>query len=116
MSSLPGEPSNRDGGAEILVHPNGKFVYASNRGPGTIAVYRRDSLKGTLETIQTAKVRGTSPRGVEFDPSGNFLFVGEQKENHFSAMRIDPETGELSQDGKSYEVPSPVSFIFVPAA
>jgi 6-phosphogluconolactonase len=115
ISSLPGEPSNRDGAAEILVHPNGRFVYASNRGPGSIAVYRRNAADGTLELVQTAKVKGTIPRGVEFDPSGNFLIVGDQKENHFSVIPINTETGELNSDGKSYEVPSPVSFVFVPA-
>jgi len=116
ISSLPGDPSNRDGGAEMLVHPTGNFVYASNRGPGTIAVYKRDAGKGTLQLVQTAKVMGTFPRGVEFDPSGSFLFVGDQTENHFSLMRIDPGTGELAQSEKSYEVPSPVSFVFVPVS
>ena len=57
----PGDPSNRDGAAEILVHPSGKFVYASNRGPGTIAVYKRDGAEGTLQLVQTAKVNGTIP-------------------------------------------------------
>jgi len=114
ISSLPGEPSNRDGAAEILVHPSGKFVYASNRGPGTIAVYHRDADQGTLQLVQTAKVKGTFPRGVEFDPSGNFLLVGDQKENHFSVVPIDAKSGELEGEGKSYESPSPVSFVFVP--
>jgi len=114
ISSLPGNPSNRDGAAEMLVHPNGKFVYASNRGPGTIAVYKRDAAQGNLQLVQTAKVKGTTPRGVEFDPSGSFLLVGDQKDNLFSPMRIDPESGELSDTEKSYEVPSPVSFVFVP--
>lgn len=116
ISSLPGEPSDRDGAAEILVHGSGKFVYASNRGPGSIAVYKRNGQDGTLALVQTAKVNGTTPRGMEIDPSGSFLIVGDQKANHFSAMRINQETGELHGEGKSIEVPSPVSFVFVPAA
>jgi 6-phosphogluconolactonase len=115
ISTLPGDPSHRDGAAEILVHPSGRFVYASNRGPGTVAVYKRDSQAGNLQLVQTAKVKGSSPRGMGFDPSGSFLLVGDQKEHHFSVMRINAETGELHEDGKSYEVPSPVSFVFVPA-
>lgn len=115
ISSLPDDPANRDGGAEILVHPSGKFVYASNRGPGTVAVYKRNPEKGTLQLVQTAEVRGTFPRGVEFDPSGGFLVIGDQKENHFSVLQIDAASGELEDTGKSYEVPSPVSFVFVPA-
>ncbi|HYZ72962.1 MAG TPA: beta-propeller fold lactonase family protein, partial [Chthoniobacterales bacterium] len=115
ISSLPGDPGNRDGAAEILVHPSGNFVYASNRGPGTVAVYKRDPQAGTLQVVQTAKVKGTFPRGMEFDPSGRFLLVGDQKENYFSVLRINAETGELHDDGKTYDVPSPVSFVFVPA-
>lgn len=116
ISSLPGNPENRDGAAEILVHPSGKFVYASNRGPGTVAVYKRNSEDGMLSLVETAKVEGTVPRGMEFDPSGAFLLVGDQKQNHFSAMAINADTGELRPAGKSVEVPSPVSFIFIPAA
>jgi 6-phosphogluconolactonase len=115
ISSLSGEPGNRDGAAEILVHPGGKFVYASNRGPGTIAVFKRDAQVGTLQLVQMAKVDGTWPRGVAFDPSGSFLLVGDQKESHFSALRINAETGELHDNGKTHQVPSPVSFVFVPA-
>jgi 6-phosphogluconolactonase len=114
ISSLPGNPSDREGAGEILVHPTGNFVYASNRGPGTIAVYKRDAREGRLQLVETAKVNGTFPRGVEFDPSGTFLLVGDQKGHQFSAMRINPETGQLHDDGKAHQVPSPVSFVFVP--
>jgi 6-phosphogluconolactonase len=116
ISSLPGDPGNRDGAAEILVHPNGNFVYASNRGPGTVAVYRRDPHAGTLQLVQTAKPKGTTPRGMDFNPSGTFLLVGDQKDNFFSEIQINAETGELHENGKSYEVPSPVSFVFVAAS
>jgi 6-phosphogluconolactonase len=113
ISSLPPNTSNRDGGAEILVHPGGKFVYASNRGPGTIAVFKRDGAEGTLELVEIAKVKGTFPRGMQFDPSGAVLLVGDQKENRISVLRVNLESGVLSDTGKSYEVASPVAFVFV---
>ncbi|MFL6416384.1 MAG: lactonase family protein [Bryobacteraceae bacterium] len=116
ISSLPGDPTDRDGGAEILVHPSGRFVYASNRGPGTIAVFKRDDAEGTLQLVEVASVKGTFPRGMEFDPSGGFLLVGDQKENRMLVLRVNGETGTLTDSGKSYDVPSPVAFLFVPGS
>lgn len=104
-----------DGGAEILLHPSGKFLYASVRFSGVIAVFAIDENSGQLRPVQSAAAGGTFPRGVEFDPTGNFLFVGDQKTNDFTLFRVDKANGQLTPTGQKFEVPSPVSFLFVEA-
>jgi 6-phosphogluconolactonase len=116
ISSAPPNRNEDDGPAEILISKNGKYVYASNRGPGTIAVYSVDAASGKLTLVQTAETGFTMPRGVEFDPAGNVLFVGDQKTNKFETFHVDTASGKLTPTGKSYDVPSPVAFLFVPAS
>jgi 6-phosphogluconolactonase len=116
LSSLPEGVGDQDGAAEILVHGTGKFVYASNRGPGSIAVFAVDGKSGMLTQTQMAQTGGTVPRGVEFDPTGQFLVAGDQKANHFVVFRIDQNTGALTKTEGTFQAPSPVSFLFVPAA
>ena len=116
VSTRPEGFSGQDyGPAEILIDELGKYVYASNRGPGSIVVYSVDPSNGHLKMIQTAQTGGTFPRGVEIDPTGHFLFVGDQKANWFELFKIHPQTGQLSPGGVQYNTPSPVSFNFVPA-
>jgi 6-phosphogluconolactonase len=102
------------GPAEVLIDKAGKYVYASVRGPGTIAVFSVDHATGKLTRVQIAETGGTSPRGVDFDPSGHYLISGDQKSNKIFVFSIDPHSGKLTLTGKTYEAPSPVSFVFVP--
>jgi len=104
------------GPAEVLIDQAGKYVYASNRGPGTIAVFSVDHATGKLTLVQLAETGFTQPRGVAFDPAGHTLFVGDQKTDKFTTLQIDQATGKLTPTGKTYEVPSPVAFAFVPAS
>ena len=120
MVSSLGEGKEADGAAEILMDRTGQFLYASNRdvtghGVGTIAVFAVDKNNGTLKQVQLAESGGTFPRGVEFDPTGKFLLVGDQKANYFVLFQIDPGTGKLTPTGQKLQTPSPVGFLFVPA-
>ena len=114
VSTLPEEFSGDNAPAEILMDRAGKFIYVSNRGPGTIAVFAVDAQNGTLRQIQVAETGGTFPRGVELDPSGGYLFVGDQKANHFVLFKVDPNSGRITRTGQPFDVPSPVAFQFVP--
>lgn len=114
VSTLPAGFTGENAPAEVLVDRAGKFLYASNRGPGTIAVFAIDPSAGTLKQVQVAPTGGTFPRGVEIDPSGRFLIAGDQKADQFVVFRIDPASGELHLTGKVFNVPSPVAFLFVP--
>lgn len=116
ISTAPDNAGPDDGPAEVLITKSGKFVYGSNRGPGTIAVFSVDHATGKLTHVQDAQTGFTQPRGVEFDPTEKLLFVGDQKTNKFVTFHVDHATGKLTLTGKSYEVPSPVSFVFVPAS
>lgn len=102
------------GPAEVLIDKAGKYVYASNRGPGTIAVFSVDHGTGKLTRVQIAETGGTFPRGVDFDPSGRYLIAGDQKSDKIFVFSIDPHTGKLTLTGKTYQTPSPVSFVFAP--
>lgn len=116
ISSVADNQSGEISPAEILTDKTGKFVYASNRGPGTIAVFSVDQTTGKLTRIQIAETGLVETRGVEFDPTGNTLLVGDQKADKFVTLQVDHNTGKLKLTGKSYQVPSPVAFVFVPAS
>lgn len=102
--------------AEIAIDRAGRFLYASNRGPGTISVFSINPSDGSLKPVQTAGTGATWPRGLELDPPGHFMLAGDQKANRFVIFKVDPATGQLMPTGNSIEVSSPVSFVFVPAA
>jgi 6-phosphogluconolactonase len=113
-STLPEGYSGENNPAEILIDKAGKHIYASNRGAGSIAVFSIDSGNGKLTQVQVISA-GTTPRGVEIDPTGRLLFAGDQKGNSFVTFTIDAASGKLTPTGKTYEIPTPVAFYFVPA-
>ena len=114
-STLPeGYSGVENNPAELLIDKAGKHIYASNRGAGSIAVFSLDSGSGKLTQVQVADV-GTIPRGVEIDPTGHVLFAGDQKGNRFATFTIDQNSGKLTPTGKTYDLPTPVAFYFVPA-
>jgi 6-phosphogluconolactonase len=94
--------------AEVQVHPTGKFVYGSNRGHDSIAVFAVDPTKGTLRPIENVSTQGKTPRGFGIDPSGRFLLAGNQGSDTVTVFRIDDATGRLTATGEKLEVGSPV--------
>jgi 6-phosphogluconolactonase len=119
LQTIPSVPDGFKGvsnPAEILLDGKGKFVYASNREYGAIAVFAVDHASGKLARIQVIETGFDQPRGVELDPSGKLLFVGDQKGNKFILFGVDQSTGKLTLKDGSYAMPSPVSFLFIPAS
>jgi 6-phosphogluconolactonase len=99
--------------AEVVIHPSGKFLYASNRGDGnSIAVFAIDSAKGTLIPVEYASTQGKTPRSFEIDPTGKLLFAENQASNNIVVFKIDQQTGKLTPTGKVVDVPSPVDVKF----
>jgi 6-phosphogluconolactonase len=115
ISTLPKDFAGANDDAEIQVHPSGKFLYASNRGHDSIAVFAIDESKGTLTALEYVSTQGKEPRNFEIDPTGSRLFVANQKSDNIVIFRIDPKTGRLAHTGDVLHVPSPVCVKFVAA-
>jgi len=113
VTTLPKDFNGRNDDAEIRVHPSGKFLYASNRGDDSIAIYAIDKNKGTLEQVGSVHTGGKEPRSFEIDPTGMLLFAENQKSDTIVVFRIDAKTGQLTPTGKVLEVGSPVCVKFV---
>ncbi len=113
VSTLPGDFTGQNYPAEIEVHPGGKFLYGSNRGHDSIAVYRIASKTGLLTLVEHAPTLGKSPRHFAVSPSGRFLLAANQGTDNVVVFRIDPKTGRLTPTGHSIEVGSPVCVRFL---
>src|SRR5579863_2909532 len=114
ISSLPNTFSGHDESAEIEVHPSGKFLYASNRGHDSIAVFAIDKLAGTLTPVEYISTKGASPRNFEIDPTGTLVFAANEKSDNIVVFRINQQTGKLTPTGKILEISQPVCVKFVP--
>ena len=100
--------------AEIAVHPNGKFLYASNRGGmDTISVFSINPAKGTLNLKNEYPTMGKTPRNFAIDPTGKFLLAANQESSNIVVFRIDSTTGALAPTGEIVEAPAPVCITFL---
>jgi 6-phosphogluconolactonase len=115
VTTLPSGFSGRNDVAEIALHPKGKFLYVSNRGNDSIAIFSVASGKRILTPIGTIPTGGKEPRHFALDPSGNFLFAENQFSDSIVVFHVDAVTGQLTPTGDSVSVPSPVCMVFVPA-
>ena len=109
-SMLPADYAGPKSGAEIAIDPAGRFLYASNRGHDSIAIFRID--KGKLIPQGHASTGGKTPRNFVLDPAGNFLLAANRDSSSVVEFRIDKRTGALAPTGERIEIPSPVSLVF----
>ena len=114
ISTIPKGFAEHNDDAEIQVHPSGKFLYASNRGHDSIAIFAIDQNSGTLSLIEYVPTQGKIPRSFEIDPTGSLLFAENEKSNNIVVFRIDQQTGRLTPTGTVLDVVEPVSVKFVP--
>lgn len=113
LSEQDKEGETFNSSAEILVHPNGKFVYSSNRGHDSVSVYRANPKSGKLKVIQVQPVRGAFPRNINLSPDATWLLAAGADSNTVAAHRVDPKTGKLLyQRGSIVNVPSPICILF----
>lgn len=100
--------------AEVVVHPSGRFLYGSNRGHDTIAIFRIDEQTGRLTPVGHEPTRGQTPRNFAVDPTGNYLFAENQSSGTVVIFRINPDDGTLHATGDVLEIPSPVCIRMLP--
>ena len=113
LSTLPEAFKGENTGAEIAVHPSGKFVYASNRGHDSIAVFSVNDMKrGTLALVEHVPTGGKTPRQFEIDPSGHWLLAGNQGSDSIGIFSIDASTGKLTAAGVAAGVAKPTCIKF----
>jgi 6-phosphogluconolactonase len=112
IATLPDGFSEQNTTAEIEVHPNGNFVYGSNRGHDSIVVYRRDPKSGKLTLVQHAPCGGKTPRHFKIDPTGKWLLCGHQNSDTISVLSLDPATGKLGEPKSTVSAPKPICILF----
>ncbi|MGD0694877.1 MAG: lactonase family protein [Terriglobia bacterium] len=113
VSTLPKDFKGQNDCAEIAVHPSGKFLYGSNRGHDSIAVFSIDPRRGTLTLLEHVSTQGKTPRNFAIDPTGSYLFAANQDSDSIVVFKIDRATGRLIPTGQKLDVPSPVCVTFV---
>ena len=113
LSTLPdGKPVPGNSTAETQVHPSGKFVYVSNRGHNSLAIYTVDQKTGKLTHVGNQSTEGGVPRNFCIDPSGKYILAANQDTDTVVVLKIDQETGQLTPTGSQAKVPTPVCVKF----
>lgn len=112
--TLPDDFRKDNLSAEVQVHPNGRFLYSSNRGHDSIAIFSIDRENGQLSPIDRISTQGSFPRAFSLDPSGNYLLVANEYTDSIVVFHVDQDSGKLTYSGQTLNVPKPVCFKFIP--
>ena len=118
IQTIPTLPDEFDGSntcAEVRIHPTGRFLYGSNRGHDSIAVYRINRRKGTLTLVEHETADIKTPRNFNIDPTGKFCLVANQGSDSVVVFSINPKTGALEPTGHKISVGRPVCVRFLQA-
>jgi len=107
ISTLPSDFGGTSTGAELEIHPGGKFLYGSNRGHDSLAVFAIDQDTGRLTPVEQVSSGGKTPRNFAFDPTGRWIVVTNQDSSNAVVFRVDATTGHLTRTGDPVSVPSP---------
>jgi 6-phosphogluconolactonase len=114
ISTLPRDWTGNNSTAEIEVHPSGKFLYASNRGHNSVALFNIDPARGTLKWVEARSTGGATPRHFGIEPSGQRMVIANQGSSTLLGLRIDPASGRLKSSEVFVEAPTPVCVKFLP--
>lgn len=113
LSTLPDGYDGENSCADIHVSPDGKFLYGSNRGHDSIAMFSIDPANGRLTAEGHQSTQGERPRNFAIDPTGSYLLAANQESNNIVPFDIDRKTGDLHVTGKQFEIPNPVCIKFI---
>ena len=114
VTTLPADYAGPNSCADVHVAPNGRFLYVSNRGRNSIAVFAIADRTGLLSPVQDVPTQGQTPRNFALAPTGELLLVANQNANNVVAFRVNQATGQLTATGQSVEVPSPMFLLLTP--
>ncbi len=112
ISTLPDGFAGENSCAHVAVSPDGRFVYGSNRGHDSIAIWAIDDERGEVTLVGHEPTRGRTPRGFGIDPTGSWLLVANQDSDAIVTFRRDRESGTLTASGEVDVTPSPVAVVF----
>ena len=112
IATLPADFAGKSSCAEIVVHPSGRFLYGSNRGHDSIALFAIDEATGTLTARGHTPTQGKDPRSFTLDPTGAFLLAANQNSDSVVTFRVDLSTGVLTPTGSVAAIPTPVCLLF----
>jgi 6-phosphogluconolactonase len=115
ISALPADFNGTNTAAEVRIHPSGRFLYTTNRGHNSVAMFEIEPETGQLEVIGWESTRGQWPRGMNIDPSGNFLYAANQNTDNIAVFRIQLSNGKL-KFSTLVNTPTPVDVEFGPIA
>jgi 6-phosphogluconolactonase len=115
ISTLPDgvERTDKDSTAEVQVHPSGKFLYGSNRGHNSLAIFSIDEKTGRLTHVGNQSTGGKTPRNFGIDPTGKYVLAANQASDTVVVFRVDMKTGKLEPTGQKLAVPAPVCVKFL---
>jgi 6-phosphogluconolactonase len=114
ISTLPADFKGTSTCAELEVHPNGRFLYGSNRGHDSLAAFSIDQASGRLALVQHVPSGGKTPRNFAFDPTAKWIVCTNHGSDNAAVFRIDDNTGKLAQTGDPVSVPAPFCERFLP--
>jgi 6-phosphogluconolactonase len=116
VPTLPADFTGTSFCADVHVHPSGRFVYGSNRGHDSLAIFGVEAATGRLALVGHEPTGGRNPRNFALAPGGEFLLAANQDTDDIVTFRLDGETGRLSPTGHVTRVPAPVCLCFVAPA
>lgn len=114
VSMLPKDFAGANTASELRIHPNGKWLYAANRGHDSIVRFSIDAKTGMLAPEDWTPTGGKTPRQFNIDPTGQWMLVGNQDSDSIQEFKIDSETGKLAATDRKFPVNRPSDFKFVP--
>ncbi len=112
ITTLPPTFTGNSTTSEIVVAPTGRFVYGSNRGHDSIAIFAVDDATGVLAPLGWESTQGKTPRYFGLDPSGAFLYAANQDSDTIVVFRVDQAAGKLTPTGHVVKVGSPSTIVF----
>jgi 6-phosphogluconolactonase len=113
ISMIPADFTERNNPSDIKVHPNGKFVYACNRGHNSVAIYSIEEATGTLTLVDIVPSGGSTPRGITFGASGEHVFVANQGSNQVVTFAVNADSGMITPTGATADVLKPACVKFL---